>query len=594
MTAETAEEESEKALSQVLQALQTHRNFKLEAGAGAGKTYSLIHALQHILARRSDFLARPDQQIACLTYTKVARDEIIRRTDAHPSVFTDTLHGFLWEMIRPYQKSLRHHISNSAAWEPLLDGGDDLEQIPVQYEFGIRSKSDDAITLHHDDVPTLAIQLFGIPKFRSLIADRFPIVFIDEYQDTPVGLVEAMLGDLAENKPRPVFGFFGDHWQQIYENTCGSIVHPSVVPIPKNANFRSGSSITGFLNNLRPELAQATAADAPAGTVTIYHTNEWPGSRLGRNWKGQISHEATHETLAWVTRDVHENRWDAPSKDTKTLMLTHSAIANEVGYPSLPNVFKYNEAFVKKENPVVAFLIDVIEPALEAFVHRRFGQLFDVLGGERPHIRTPGDKVLWTEFFDSLGRACSTGTVGQVLDQILEQSLFSVPTRVRTGQAALDEAIRKLASNATPIAHRSIEEHQKLREVAYSEIRSLAAYLDDQTMFSTKHSVKGAEFDNVIVVVGRGWSRYDFAKMLGSHPERGALAEKDRSSYERARNLFYVAASRAKHNLVLLFTQELDSKALGTLAHLAGKENIVSVNFLDERTALNTDALEAV
>lgn len=29
-----------------------------------------------------------------------------------------------------------------------------------------------------------------------------------------------------------------------------------------------------------------------------------------------------------------------------------------------------------------------------------------------------------------------------------------------------------------------------------------------------KHGVKDAEFENVLVVVGRGWNKYNFGKML--------------------------------------------------------------------------------
>ena len=105
-----AERASEEALATLFTALDNRRNFKLEAGAGAGKTYSLIQALRRILDNKSVHLPRSDQRVACLTYTKVARDEIKARTDEDPAIFADTLHGFLWEMISPYQKALKAAI----------------------------------------------------------------------------------------------------------------------------------------------------------------------------------------------------------------------------------------------------------------------------------------------------------------------------------------------------------------------------------------------------------------------------------------------------------------------------------------------------
>lgn len=580
----TAEEMSELALSSVFSALESRTSFKLEAGAGAGKTYSLIAALQQILSKRPKYLPRPDQQIACLTYTNVARDEIIRRTDASPFVFANTLHGFLWEMIRPYQKALAQIIVNEEKWRDTLEGRTTLGGVSIDYDLGFRGIDEHVATLHHDDVPTLAIALFKEPKFRALIADRFPIVFIDEYQDTPQGLVEAMLSGHGQDRWAPVYGFFGDHWQQIYDKTCGSIDHPFLTPIPKNANFRSDTRIIEFLNNLRPELQQAPAHDARSGSITIYHTNDWPGVRLASNWKGQISHQASRRALKWAIEDAQEHRWVAGTTEVKTLMLTHTAIANELGYGSLPAIFRYNDAFVRKDDPVIAYLLDIVEPAAEAFRARQYGALIDVLGRTRPHLQSPRDKRHWHDFFTRLNELRTSGTVGEVVEHVIQQKLFSVPTRVQRRQSDFDHAISELGVEEPLSEPRRLVEFQKLSYVAYSEIRALASYLDDKTVFSTKHNVKGAEFDNVAVLLGRGWSAYDFAKMLENYPRRHRLNESERRSFERSRNLFYVAVSRAKHNLALVFTQKLEPAALTTLTTWVGDENIVSIEFSDELT----------
>jgi DNA helicase-2/ATP-dependent DNA helicase PcrA len=119
---DNAERASEEALNTLFTALDDRRNFKLEAGAGAGKTYSLIQALRRILENKSAYLPRSDQRVACLTYTKVARDEIKARTDEDPAIFADTLHGFLWEMISPYQKALRAALRASKSGSSHLRG----------------------------------------------------------------------------------------------------------------------------------------------------------------------------------------------------------------------------------------------------------------------------------------------------------------------------------------------------------------------------------------------------------------------------------------------------------------------------------------
>lgn len=580
-TPRTAEEESATALAAVFDAIDARQSFVLEAGAGAGKTYSLIASLNRILEDTPSYLARADQQVACLTYTKVARDEIIRRTDASPRVFADTIHGFLWQMIAPYQRTMARAVLASPAWAQTLIGETSLDGRAIEYDLGIRGITEQSVRLHHDDVPQLAVELLKLPKFRSLIADRFPIIFIDEYQDTPDGLVNALLGDDADSVT-PLLGFFGDHWQQIYEKSSGPIAHPSVTVVPKNANFRSGRNIVAFLNGLRPELPQAPAADAEPGTVKIYHANSWPGVRLTHSWKGDISHAATREVLRVITEQSRQDLWRESPRDTKTLMLTHASLANELGYKSLPAVFKHNDAFAKKEDEVIAFLLDVVEPACEAFRSKKYGALFESLGRSKPQITSPNDKARWSKYFEDLENLRANGTVGDVLDSLLAQRFFSVSSRVVKRQRELEESNQAALAGDVSAPPRRTLEYKNLREVKYSEIVSLSEFVSERTVFSTKHNVKGAEFDNVVALFGRGWTTYDFAKMLSNHARQAHLSESELATFHKSRNLFYVAVSRAKRNLVLVFTQTLDESALMSLQTWAGAENVVGVQFTDE------------
>ena len=93
--------------------------------------------------------------------------------------------------------------------------------------------------------------------------------------------------------------------------------------------------------------------------------------------------------------------------------------------------------------------------------------------------------------------------------------------------------------------------------------------------FATKHGVKGAEFENVLVIVGRGWNKYNFGQML-EWIEPGPPAEKI-DFFENNRNLFYVACSWPKVRLAILFTQVLSANALGRLTAWFGANNIVAL-----------------
>lgn len=88
------------ALERMFACLDEGRSFRLEAGAGAGKTYSLERALRRLIEKQGSALLRQRQQIGCITYTNVAKDEIIARTNAHPAVRPETVHGFAGQSFR--------------------------------------------------------------------------------------------------------------------------------------------------------------------------------------------------------------------------------------------------------------------------------------------------------------------------------------------------------------------------------------------------------------------------------------------------------------------------------------------------------------
>ena len=109
----------------------------------------------------------------------------------------------------------------------------------------------------------------------------------------------------------------------------------------------------------------------------------------------------------------------------------------------------------------------------------------------------------------------------------------------------------------------------------YAELMAVDDFIDCHTPFATKHGVKGAEFENVLVVVGRGWNRYNFAQML-EWMNPGPPADKA-AFFESNRNLLYVACSRPRRRLALLFTQVLNAAALAKVSELFGEENVIAL-----------------
>lgn len=86
---------------------EKRKSFFLFAGAGSGKTYSLVKLLENIQNVWGNKLMREHRQVAVITYTNAATDEIMRRIDYNPLFHVSTIHSFVWDSIKTYQKDIK-------------------------------------------------------------------------------------------------------------------------------------------------------------------------------------------------------------------------------------------------------------------------------------------------------------------------------------------------------------------------------------------------------------------------------------------------------------------------------------------------------
>lgn len=563
-----AEVAAQRALDEVFRCIRARISFRLEAGAGAGKTYSLVKALQLIIAEDGAQLVRRHQRVACITYTNVATDEVTKRTDGHPAVQASTIHSFCWELCKNFQVVLRSEVMNIP---PLADKIKEVGEIGTRrigYELGHRRVTDTEILLHHDDVLKLMVALMENSKFRRILAAKFPVLFIDEYQDTDSDFAESLIRNFVETGDGPLVGLFGDSWQKIYRTGAGLIEHANLQLIGNEANFRSVPDVVAVLNRIRPELPQQVSDPRAVGSAKVFHSNEFAGQRQsGGHWGGDLPADEAHQYLSRLCGNLTTAGWDFSPRKTKILMLTHNVLAAEQHYRQILGVFEYNDSLLKKEDPHISFLADTVEPACAAFSAGKFGEMFSVIGRKAGSLSNFAEKREWTRDMQRLVDLRASGTIGDIIDLLKESRKPRLPDAVLRTERRLADATREEID-----ASRTLLQIEKLRPLPYSELIALAAFINDHTPFSTKHGVKGAEFENVLVVLGRGWNQYNWTQFLEWFPNRYPGTKED--SYVRNRNLFYVACSRPKKNLVLLFTQELTRGALETLEGWFGAENI--------------------
>jgi DNA helicase-2/ATP-dependent DNA helicase PcrA len=568
---------AQQAEAEVAQHLKGRHNFLLEAGAGAGKTYSLVEALRKLLKDEGASLRRKNQQIACITYTNRATEVITKRIDGDKLASVSTTHVFCWSLIRSFQPVLRQHFQTLDAWKERLAEGVPIAQQSVEYDLGYRKLTEQIISLHHDDVLALTAIVLGMPKFQAVIAGRFPYILIDEYQDTNADLMTAIKEHLIGRKGGPLIGLFGDHWQRIYDQTCGHVADPDLMEVGKRANFRSATSIVSILNNMRPDLPQAFKDEDFVGSAVVFHTNGWKGSRrpagAGGHWTGDLPATEARQYLEECTDYLKKVGWDFAPDKTKVLLLTHSGLAAEQGYTQLAKAFPSSDYFIRKTDEHIAFFAEKLESAVEAYIERRFGQVFELLGEDAPRLSSQAEKRTWSEAMDKLVELRTRGTVGDVVDHLLEFKHPRLPEKV----FKREKDAREWVDSKTEPTPSAVTIVRNLRAVPYSEVIALVGYLNGHTPFTTKHNTKGDEFENVLVVLGRGWNRYDFDQLLQWMAKPGSVTPDKLSAFERNRNLFYVCCSRSITNLALLFTQQLSPASLSLLISWFGQRQVNDV-----------------
>ncbi|MCO6517602.1 ATP-dependent helicase [Snodgrassella sp.] len=96
--------DEERQLKDIFTAIEGGKSFIVHAGAGAGKTYTLIESIKYILSHKLNTLRKHNQKIICITYTNVAVDEIRHRLGESQFVQVSTIHEMLWQQIKLYQQ----------------------------------------------------------------------------------------------------------------------------------------------------------------------------------------------------------------------------------------------------------------------------------------------------------------------------------------------------------------------------------------------------------------------------------------------------------------------------------------------------------
>ena len=573
--------------------------FVVTAGAGSGKTTSLVKALAYVASTRRSQLRARTQRIACITYTEVAAAEIHHDVQDDPLVYVSTIHSFLWEVIAPFQSDIGAWIARQLTAR--------IDDIDEKYEGTRTSAKRDAMSrdrvryqhlldtlrtvrkftysvgpdwgrgqIGHADVLKMVPQmLMEQPLLAKVVATRFPIIFVDESQDTDEHVVNGLIHMYRTAQNAVCIGFFGDTMQQIYATGVGPIpAEPGWTEINKPENFRSSRRVLEVVNRVRAAADGAQQspgrpdAQTPQGHAYFFvlpaDTDRVRGMDTVRRW---LARRTSND--AWTS--------DAPG-DTKILVAMHKLAARRLGFANL------HAAFHPRNAPTLAAAFDegtawpispfatVILPLCEEpdngtalrILRNNSGVLRDDLTGAgiaRTRLTTARENV--TELrrivaeagAGSVGRALRFAYLTRLIDPVPQLSRYLDPEGPHSDQVLKDK-------------NREILDAFMTCDVR--ELKGYLHYVSRQSPYSTQHATKGAEYPRVLVVLDDSEGTipaYSYDKLLGlkdlSETDHRNKAEGRDTVVDRSRRLFYVCVSRARDELaVIIYANDVESALL--------------------------------
>jgi DNA helicase len=545
--------------------IDNNKNFVLDAGAGSGKTRTLTETLKNLLEWRGKEYMYTGRKIACITYTNVAADEIMSRINDDSRVRVSTIHSFLWSIIGRYQKELRESLIEMNG---TLEIGKRVENLAAELEYKDISYVDYRDfrkgKIGHDDVIALSHLMFNTyPKLSRFVADLYPVIFIDEYQDTSEKVIDIILNIVGDRyKCRVIIGLFGDWMQSIYEHGVGN-VNPEdrgLERIIKEENHRSSKRVVQVLNKIRGDICgdiyQAPYSNLP-GQAKFYYRKQGNSESALRDLKMMLEADSSWGSEMKIL--ALTNRIVAIHSGWETLRSVYSGYAKEDARFAVDNLLSSKDPY--------SDIYDYIEGILLAYENEDNAELYKIFKNRiniEGYINKFGlFKRDLSKCLSDLWNYCDSGSIEDVCSYILGKDMFPKnPGISRLLREACSEIVCTSKSKGGPFYY--------LKDCKYSEVRAMKRYKNEMTPFSTQHGTKGAEYEDVIVILDNGkWNKYNFESALTNNGNN-----KTRETYNRSLNILYVSLSRARNNLAVLMVKP-NSSILSAAHEIFGEDNVI-------------------
>ena len=566
------------------------KSFFLFAGAGSGKTYSLVLLLKKIHNRIGKDLLLQGKNIAVITFTNAATDEIMNRLDYSSIFHISTIHSFVWDVIKHYQTDIRslycQHLSEeittlgkklndtkNKTTKTYLSNQEKLNDLNERFEkaktierfiYNPNGSNPEYNALKHAEVIKISAQMIkNTPMLQRIIAQKYPILLIDESQDTKKELVDAFF-EIQKNFPSIfTLGLLGDQKQRIY--TDGKENIESIIPAGwekpiKRMNYRSGRRIIRLANSIGKDIdihaEQCPREEANDGFVRLF---------IVKQREDQNKDEVEQNIRQIMFKQTTDEKWVGEVADVKTLTLEHMMAARRLGFAdffaSFNKVSKYQMTFLQGTVSELEFFTKEVLPIVKS-INEGGRQALEILKEYSPLLsRQNKDKPyeLYLRCRDAATRLTDlvngNKTIRVVTEEIIKSQLLKVP-----------DVIRQASSMKTIELDETIAEDTRawveVMDLPISVIHKYDEYVNQKSQFDTHQGVKGLEFDRVMVIIDDSEAKgflFSYDKLFGvkglSDADKKNLREGKETSIERTQRLFYVTCTRAKNALaVVMYT----------------------------------------
>lgn len=584
------------------------KSFFLYAGAGSGKTRSLVTAVEKICETHSRKLALRGQQVAVITYTNAACEEILQRIEFNPQIEVRTIHSFCWNLLNGFNDEIKEWLKiylaeriselelaqqRGRSGQASIDRPKQIASIKKRiaklpkikkFVYSPTGDNNSFDSLNHSEVIGMTSNfLEKKPGMQRLLASKFPILLIDESQDTNRLLMESLLL-VQKNIPESFcLGLFGDTMQRIYNDgkvdLAKSIPQTWDQPV-KDVNYRCPQRVVTLINRIRSQVdeQQQRVPDGQLeGCVRLFIL---PESVVNRS----SAEKTVLEKMALFSKDT---LWTNDLSSVKVLTLEHHMAARRFGFfeffEPFYNVSHLQTGFIDGTLPGISFLRKEVLPVIRAIetkdkfalaaAVRRTSPFFDrerlatnpkIQSGLVRSAKNATD-ALWAVYSKAEG-----ASILDILQNINQTSLFRIPDTLvpflssevlSTSSDAVAEKLFDEEEDTQPSERIEIEREawRKVLSVKFAQFEKYDNYVQGVSIFATHQGVKGLEFPRVMVIISdeeaKGFN-FSYEKLFEVKVKSKVDLENEVSgkdtTVDRTRRLFYVTCSRACQSLAII------------------------------------------